>query len=129
MDVGYGFILLHKGTGFTIAVLQHPEGKGGEFTELTTGLDHLGFAVADRAELEAWEERLREHGVPYAPIRDTPLGHHLNFRDPDGIALEFSCSTEAYAEALAELRVRDVPDEEVWEIAERLLGSELVYRP
>jgi hypothetical protein len=54
----------------------------GSFTELNTGLDHLGLVATSREELEAWERRFEEHGVSYTPIRDTEMGHHLNFRDP-----------------------------------------------
>ena len=35
-----------------------------------------------------------EHGVAYTPIRDEHFGSHLNFRDPDDIALEFTSSNE-----------------------------------
>ena len=94
------------------------------FTERTTGLDHLSFAAADRAELVRWQERLESLGVTYTPIRDMPLGHHLNFRDPDGIALEFYAPTDVYSAALHELRTRDVTDEEVRETAQRLLGDD-----
>jgi glyoxylase I family protein len=74
LDFGYGLALHHKGTGFTIGLIQHSEGTGGDFSELTTGLDHLGFAADSRAELTAWEAKLREHEVTYTPVRDTPLG-------------------------------------------------------
>ncbi|HSO63886.1 MAG TPA: VOC family protein [Ornithinibacter sp.] len=124
LDVGYGRITIHPATGFTIALLRHQDAMGGEFTELTTGLDHLGFAAASRAELVQWEERLRGAGVPFTPIRDMPLGHHLNFRDPDGIALEFYAPNEVYSAALTDLRSRDVTDEEVLETAQRLLGDD-----
>ena len=124
LDVGYGRITIDAATGFTIALLTHPDARGGPFTELTTGLDHLGFTAADRAELVQWEGRLDSLGVPYTPIRDLPLGHHLNFRDPDGIALEFYAPTEVYSAALHELRTRDVTDEEVRETAQRLLGDD-----
>ena len=124
LDVGHGRILIHSATGFTIALLTHPDAAGGAFTELTTGLDHLGFAAATRADLVGWEDRLRRAGVPFTPIRDMPLGHHLNFRDPDGIALEFYAPTDVYSAALAELRSRDVSDDEVRETAQRLLGDD-----
>lgn len=94
LDVGYGRILMHPSTGFTLAVLRHDGAPGGAFTELTTGLDHLGFTASSRQELEEWERRFEEHGVTYTPIRDMELGSHLNFRDPDGIALEFSIPNE-----------------------------------
>ena len=94
MDVGYGRICMHPGTGFTLALLKHPGAAGGPFTELNTGLDHLGLTASSREELEQWERRFDDHGVTYTPIRDMEMGHHLNFRDPDGIALELSAPNE-----------------------------------
>jgi catechol 2,3-dioxygenase-like lactoylglutathione lyase family enzyme len=129
LDVGYGRVCLHKATGFSIALIRHPEGSGKPFTEQTTGLDHIGLTAADRDELVAWEDRFRELGVSFTPIQDLPLGHHLNFRDPDGIALELQAPTEMYAAALADARTRDVSDAEVLAMAEQMLGGELVVRP
>ena len=86
MDVGYGRILMHPQTGFTLGLLIHDLARDGAFTELTSRLDHLGLTASSRAELEEWERRLDEHGVTYTPIRDMELGSHLNFRDPDRIA-------------------------------------------
>jgi len=89
MDVGYARLLMHPGTGFVLGV-SHPEGaRGGRFSELATGLDHLGLTAASREELEEWQRWFDERGVEYTPIRDMEFGYHLNFRDPDGIALEF----------------------------------------
>jgi len=94
LDVGYGRICMHPQTGFTLALLKHEGATGGRFTELTTGLDHLGLTASTRTELEEWERRFDEHGVTYTPIRDMELGSHLNFRDPDDIALELSCPND-----------------------------------
>jgi catechol 2,3-dioxygenase-like lactoylglutathione lyase family enzyme len=58
------------------------------FTELRPGLDHVGFGVASRAELEQWETRLNDLGVAHGGIVDAPYGSGLSFRDPDNIALE-----------------------------------------
>ena len=129
LDFGEGRVLMDTSSGFTIALIRHPDGAGGRFTELTTGLDHLGLAVASRDELVAWEDRLRAHGVAFTPIQDLDLGHHLNFRDPDGIALELHAPTEMYAAALADLRSREVSDAEVLAMAEQMVGSDLVARP
>jgi glyoxylase I family protein len=129
LDVGYGRVCMHKPTGFTIALIRHPEGSDAPFSELNTGLDHIGLAAASRDELVAWEERFRAADVSFTPIQDMPLGHHLNFRDPDGIALEFQAPSEIYAAALNDLRSRDVSDAEVLEVARQLLGDEVVARP
>jgi hypothetical protein len=37
------------------------------------GIDHVALSVTD---------------LEHSPIQDRPLGHHLNFRDPDRLALE-----------------------------------------
>ena len=47
------------------------------------------------------------------------------FRDPDGIALELQAPTEAYAAMLADVATREVSDEEVAQLARRMLGDEL----
>jgi hypothetical protein len=54
------------------------------------------------------------------------LGYHLNFRDPDGIAMEFYVPNDTYAAALAEIRTRDVPDEVVRDMAVQLVGADVV---
>ena len=105
LDVGYGRIMMHPGTGFTLSVMKHEGAHGEPFTELTTGLDHLGLTAATREELQEWERRFDEHGVSYTPIRDMEFGYHLNVRDPDNLALELSAPNEllvAAKQALAE---------------------------
>lgn len=129
LDFGEGRVLMHKASGFTIGLRKPPAGTSTPFSELNTGLDHIGLAAADRDELVAWAERLDTLGIAYTPIQDMPLGHHLNFRDPDGIALEFHAPSAPYAAALAELAGRDVPDAEVLARAAELVGEELVARP
>lgn len=94
LDVGYGRIFMHPSTGFTLSLMRHEDSHGGDFTELATGLDHLGLTAGSRADLEEWERRFDELGVSYTPIRDMEFGFHLNFRDPDNIALELSAPNE-----------------------------------
>ena len=94
MDVGYARICMHPRTGFVLTMAAHESGRGGSFSELNTGLDHIGFTATSREELERWERHFDEHAVVYTPIRDEQFGSHLNFRDPDNIALEFSSSNE-----------------------------------
>lgn len=129
LDFGVGRVLMDRNTGFTIGLMKHPNGSPDRFSETRTGLDHLGFAAADRAELEEWVERFQDAGVEFSPIDEQPLGHHLNFKDPDGIALEFHAPTDEYAAALDDLRSRAVPDEEILAVAARLLGPEVIAHP
>ena len=53
--------------------------------------NHLGFNVADRAELAVYVERAAAMGVPcQGPIEDPYIGYYAFFRDPDGNGVELS---------------------------------------
>ena len=67
----------------------HLAGAGGQFDEQRTGLDHVAFSCANRAELESWQRKLDELGINHSGIVDAHYGSGLSFRDPDNIALEF----------------------------------------
>jgi len=64
-----------------------PVGKD-NFDEDRVGLDHVSFAVASGAELEAAVALLDERGIAHKGLRDIGAGFILEFRDPDNIALE-----------------------------------------
>ena len=73
-----------------IGLRQHGSTASGDrFAYDRCGLDHAGLHLPDRAELEKWDAKLNELGVESSGIVETPFGLHLNFKDPDGIALEF----------------------------------------
>ncbi len=84
-------VLLHEPTGLIIGLNQHNEPTADCFDELRPGLDHLGFGVAERADLDRLEARLAELGVEHSPVQDSASGSGtaLVFRDPDNIQLEF----------------------------------------
>ena len=126
LDFGYGRLFMDRRTGFTLAIATHEGAHGGPFTELTTGLDHVGFGVDTLEELVEWERHLEAHGVELTPIRDMGLAHHLNFRDPDNIALEITASSPMYAAAIQMLRTREMTDDEIRDYAAQLMGPELV---
>jgi len=76
--------------GSLFGIHQHPNPESNEpFSELRPGLDHVGFGVASRSELEQWESRLNDLGITHGGIVDAPYGSGLSFRDPDNNALEF----------------------------------------
>ena len=58
------------------------------FDEDRVGLDHLSFAVASTADLQDAVALLDEAGTPHSGIKDIGIASILEFRDPDGIALE-----------------------------------------
>lgn len=58
------------------------------FSEFRVGLDHVGFACANKAAVEEWAAHLDSAGVAHSGVIDSGYGLHLNFRDPDNNALE-----------------------------------------
>jgi glyoxylase I family protein len=83
--------LSHDGLRVRLGLYQHRSSSGTPFDETQIGLDHLAFAVPDRAELERWVARLIEHRVTFSPIaasNSIPGAWVIVFRDPDNIQLE-----------------------------------------
>ena len=89
-DEGFRHIVWQFENGTLFGIHQHDRPvPDDEFTEFRSGLDHIGFGCASRADLEGWVDRLDSLGVAHGEIVDAPYGSGLSFRDPDGIALEF----------------------------------------
>jgi glyoxylase I family protein len=83
--------LRHDGLRARIGLTEHRDGSREPFDETRVGLDHVSFGVADRAELDAWAERLSSFGVVHSPItaaNSIPFAAVIVFRDPDNIQLE-----------------------------------------
>lgn len=125
LDFGYGRMYLHNPSALTLGLVRHADTAGGRFSELATGMDHVGLETADLADLQAWERRFEQMGVEYTPIREVEFGHHLNFRDPDGIALELSVSKDFYATALDQVRSGQLTDEQIGQAARQLTAQYL----
>ena len=85
---GVGKLLADPEWRLIIVLHRHDAHQRERFAETRTGLDHVGFAVPTRADLEAWQAHLQALGVEQSPIADTPYGYILVFRDPDNIQLE-----------------------------------------
>src|SRR6266508_5317659 len=91
-DAAQGIVaraLLDPQSGIVLALTRHTAVSGDTFDARRPGLDHLSFAVADRDELRAWEQRLAELGVDYTAFEEWSHGAAVTARDPDGIAIEF----------------------------------------
>lgn len=82
-------VMLAGAARMIIGLNQHDVAPVDAFDERNFGLDHVGFTVAEREDLDEWEQRLSELGVAHSPVEDTPVGAALVFRDPDNIQLEF----------------------------------------
>lgn len=72
-----------------LGLTQHQDADGTRFDMRRPGLDHLAFAVADRAALQEWQAHLMALGTDFTPVEEWSHGAGLTVRDPDGIALEF----------------------------------------
>ncbi|GAA5230032.1 VOC family protein [Arthrobacter cryoconiti] len=82
-------VLLHATSGLVIGLNEHSVVPNGRFDDRNVGLDHIGFSVTERADLETWERHLSALNVVHSPTEDTANGSALVFRDPDNIQLEF----------------------------------------
>ena len=88
-DAGFRHLVWVLDDRTLFGIHQHERGVPAEpFTEFRVGLDHVGFGVANRGELEKWVERLNGLGISHGGIVDAGYGSGLSFRDPDRIALE-----------------------------------------
>jgi glyoxylase I family protein len=69
---------------------EHATNSGEPFDPVRTGLDHLAFGASSYEVLVAWAKHLETKGVPHSPIRNlVGFGETFDFRDPDGIQIEF----------------------------------------
>jgi catechol 2,3-dioxygenase-like lactoylglutathione lyase family enzyme len=90
-DEGYAIVLGKPDWSIMVGLHTHPTNDRGQFAEQTTGLDHVSFGVADRAELKGWQDHFEAKGVEQSPITDRGGYAVLVFRDPDNIQLELIC--------------------------------------
>jgi glyoxylase I family protein len=72
------------GTAVMLGLVAHATNDGSAFSPIRTGLDHLAFSVASRADVDEWTDRLTGAGVEHSGAIDIPIGAILNFVDPDG---------------------------------------------
>jgi catechol 2,3-dioxygenase-like lactoylglutathione lyase family enzyme len=82
-------LLLDSATGVMIELHAPADGDGGP---VRGALDHLAFGVADRATLDRWAAWLDTLAVSHGGVvdRTDPTDYAtLEFRGPDGVALEF----------------------------------------
>jgi catechol 2,3-dioxygenase-like lactoylglutathione lyase family enzyme len=77
----------HDPAGLILVLIESEEPRPGG------RMDHFGFHVADRGEVDAIAGRARAEGVLVeGPLDAGPVvGYYCMIRDPDGNLLEFSC--------------------------------------
>lgn len=90
-ETGYAVLLIDPASGLLIGLHHNTANEGEAFDERRTGLDHVGFGVASRDELDRWAAKLDGLGIEHSGVRDlegpAPFAT-LVFRDPDNIQLE-----------------------------------------
>jgi len=82
---GAKVVMVHPGSKILLGLTSHSANAGETFDEHRTGMDHVAFAVPNRASLEAWMQRFSAAGVAHAL---SSTGSLVTFRDPDNIQLQ-----------------------------------------
>ena len=85
----FGGIVYSFGAGNLLGL--RPVAPGADaFDEDRVGLDHLAFRLSSRADLDTAVAVLDELGVAHEDPKDLGMMWILEFRDPDGVALELT---------------------------------------
>ena len=80
--------LFSVGNGQVLGVTAYDAGRAVPFDPTVPGLDHIGFAVADRDAVVAWQEHAASVGIE-SDLEDPDFGTTLMVKDPDGNQIEF----------------------------------------
>lgn len=80
--------LIYALPGGQLLGLRPVAGPGDAFDPDRVGLDHLSLALGSTDELEAAVGVLDGLGIAHEQVKDLGTGLILEFRDPDGVALE-----------------------------------------
>ena len=71
------------------ALFADDKGRTGDpFDPLKTGIDHVAFEVAGRAELDSRMNRLDRLAVSHSRVRAVGHSSFVSVQDPDGIQIE-----------------------------------------
>jgi glyoxylase I family protein len=81
-------MLLHAPSATVIEFQQHEANRGERFDPVRTGLDHIGFKVGRRTDLDDWQAHFASCEVDFTPVVEREYGAVLTFRDPDGRQFE-----------------------------------------
>jgi glyoxylase I family protein len=100
IEVPGATVCLHRGSGTVVGFRDHAGTVTGSFDETRVGMDHIALAVSSVADLGDWTAWLDEHGVEHSDVVESDLGHHLNLRAPDNIAVELFVLRPEVAAAL-----------------------------
>jgi len=85
---GYAVVLGKPDFSMCVGLHTHSANASEPCNETRTGLDHVSFGVAQRADLDTLAEHFKTLNVSQSPINDREGYTVLVFRDPDNIQLE-----------------------------------------
>jgi glyoxylase I family protein len=93
-------VCVHRPSATVVGFRDHAGTVTGSFDETRVGMDHVALGVASVADLEEWAAWLGQHDVEHSEVVESDLGHHLNLRAPDRIAVELFVLKDQVASAL-----------------------------
>jgi glyoxylase I family protein len=93
-------VCVHRASGTVVGFRDHAGTVTGSFDETRVGMDHIALAVSSLDDLQEWSAWLDEQDVGHAEVVESDLGHHLNLRAPDNIAVELFVLRPQVAAAL-----------------------------
>lgn len=85
---GYAIVLGKPDFSLCVGLHTHSANASEPCDETRTGLDHVSFGVASRADLDTWADHFTKLRVSHSPVNDQGAYAVLVFRDPDNIQLE-----------------------------------------
>ena len=100
IEVPGACVCIQRDSRTVIGFRDHAGTVTGSFDETRVGLDHIALAVPSVASLEQWTAWLDQHEVEHSDVERSDLGHHLNLRAPDRIAVELFVLDSQVAAAL-----------------------------
>lgn len=93
LDSGPYAALRHPAAGFVVGLQTvGPDDPAGT---ATSGIEHLSFAVPDRAALEEMRADLVSRGFPVGEVFEEAVSHNVRLSDPDGLVIELTAPKRA----------------------------------
>src|SRR4051812_11561160 len=100
IEVPGATVCVHRASRTVVGFRDHGGAVTGAFDETQVGMDHIALAVSSPADLDDWTVWLDQHDVEHSAVVESDLGHHLNLRAPDNIAVELLALKSEVAAAL-----------------------------
>ena len=125
VDFGEVRVLIDRPSSFTLSLSRHAGARPGPFSELTTGLDHIGLTAGSRDELVEWEDRFRAAGVASRRSGTCRSGTTSTSAIPTASRSEFFVPNDVLNDEPAGGAGARVPEEEIRARVEQVLAGDL----